>query len=145
MQLTYRGINYEYTPPQVETKPSGAVGKYRGLDWRFRKTTRSTVQQPTLDLVYRGVPYHTGPSRTAPAPSVPTGAFAAVSTSVQDMARALMMSHHSYVKNRQQSMLGRAAAEVGLAVEASHYWGHVQGKVYPAFRASYDRSHAGLS
>ncbi|MGB7414845.1 MAG: DUF4278 domain-containing protein [Thermosynechococcaceae cyanobacterium] len=124
MQLTYRGVNYEYIPPQVETKSTGVVGKYRGLDWRFRNTTRSAVQQPTLDLVYRGVPYQTGPSQSIPAPvasTPPVGAFAAtVSNPVKDMARALMMSHHALVKNRQQSMLGRAAAEVGLAANASH-------------------------
>ena len=39
----------------------------------------------------------------------------------QDQARALMMRHHHLVKQRQQSMLGRAAAEVGLPPEASEY------------------------
>lgn len=34
--------------------------------------------------------------------------------STQEQARALMMRHHHLVKNRQQSMLNRAAAEVGL-------------------------------
>ena len=33
--------------------------------------------------------------------------------STQDQARALMMRHHHVVKNRQQSMLSRAAAEIG--------------------------------
>ncbi len=34
--------------------------------------------------------------------------------STQEQARALMMRHHHIVKNRQQSMLNRIAAEVGL-------------------------------
>lgn len=34
--------------------------------------------------------------------------------STQEQARALMMRHHHLMKNRQQSMLNRAAAEVGL-------------------------------
>ncbi len=34
--------------------------------------------------------------------------------STQEQARALMMRHHHIVKNRQQSMLNRTAAEVGL-------------------------------
>ena len=33
--------------------------------------------------------------------------------STQEQARALMMRHHHVVKNRQQSMLSRAAAEIG--------------------------------
>ena len=66
--------------------------------------------------------------------------------STQEQARALMMRHHHLIKNRQQSMLGRAAAEVGLPPEeASEYWNHIQGKAHPSFRASYDRSGASLS
>ena len=34
--------------------------------------------------------------------------------SANEQARALMMRHQQVVKNRQQTMLGRAAAEVGL-------------------------------
>lgn len=34
--------------------------------------------------------------------------------STQEQARALMMRRHHLIKNRQQSMLNRAAAEVGL-------------------------------
>ncbi len=39
--------------------------------------------------------------------------------SALELARALMMRHHHLVKNREQSMLGRSAAEVGLPVEAA--------------------------
>ncbi|NJN57579.1 MAG: hypothetical protein HC879_08800 [Leptolyngbyaceae cyanobacterium SL_5_9] len=63
----------------------------------------------------------------------------------QDQARALMMRHHHLIKQRQQSMLGRAAAEVGLPPEAAEYWNHIQGQPHPTFRNNYDRSHASLS
>jgi hypothetical protein len=66
--------------------------------------------------------------------------------SAQDQARALMMRHHHMIKNRQQSMLGRTAAEIGMPPEeAAQYWNHIQGKPHPSFRASYDRSNASLS
>lgn len=65
--------------------------------------------------------------------------------STQEQARALMMRHHHMIKNRQQSMLGRAAAEVGLPPEASEYWNHIQGTPHPSFSATYDRSNASLS
>ncbi|HEY9634375.1 MAG TPA: hypothetical protein V6D14_13255 [Coleofasciculaceae cyanobacterium] len=65
--------------------------------------------------------------------------------STQEQARALMMRHHHNIKNRQQSMLGRAAVEVGLAIDSVDYWNHVQGKVEPGFRSSYDRSNASPS
>ena len=64
--------------------------------------------------------------------------------SAQEQARALMMRHHHLIKNRQQAMLGRAAAEVGLSVE-DDYWTHTQGKPDPTFRATYDRSNVALS
>jgi hypothetical protein len=60
--------------------------------------------------------------------------------STQEQARALMMRHHHLIKNRQQSMLNRAAAEVGL--EEVDYGNHIQGK--PQERLN-DRSGATLS
>lgn len=63
----------------------------------------------------------------------------------QEQARALMTRHHHLIKRRQQSLLGRVAAEVGLPAEAANYWNHIQGKPHPSFRVSYDRSHAALS
>ncbi|HEY9645827.1 MAG TPA: hypothetical protein V6C88_05625 [Chroococcidiopsis sp.] len=64
--------------------------------------------------------------------------------SMQDQARALMHRHHHLVKQRQQSMLGRVAAEVGLPDEAMQHWSHIQGKPLPGV-ADYDRSHASFS
>jgi hypothetical protein len=37
--------------------------------------------------------------------------------STQDQARALMVRHHHMVKNREQCLLSRAAAEVGMPAE----------------------------
>ena len=45
--------------------------------------------------------------------------------STQQQARALMMRHQHAIKNRQQSLLSRTAAEIGLEVE-NDYW--TQGK-----------------
>ncbi len=64
--------------------------------------------------------------------------------STQEQARALMMRHHHLIKNRQQSMLGRTAAEVGFQA-GEEYWNHIQGKAHPSFAMSYDRSNASLS
>ncbi|NJO48958.1 MAG: hypothetical protein HC840_05150 [Leptolyngbyaceae cyanobacterium RM2_2_4] len=70
----------------------------------------------------------------------------AAAASTEDRARSLMMGHHRLIKQRQQVMLSRLAAEVGLtAADASHYWNHIQGKVHPGFSATYDRSHVALS
>jgi len=64
--------------------------------------------------------------------------------STQQQARALMTRHHQMIKNRQQSMLNRAAAEISVEVE-DNYWTTIQGKPQSSFRATYDRSHVSLS
>ncbi len=63
--------------------------------------------------------------------------------STNDQARALMNRHHHLVKNRQQSMLNRSAAEVGL--EATDYWTNIQGKPTAGSSETYDRSGSSMS
>ncbi|MBW4613442.1 MAG: hypothetical protein KME21_09190 [Desmonostoc vinosum HA7617-LM4] len=65
--------------------------------------------------------------------------------SIADKSRALMVRQYQQVKNRQQSMLMRAAQELGLPEEISHYWNPIQGKIDPTTRMIYDRSNATMS
>lgn len=64
--------------------------------------------------------------------------------STQEQARALMQRHHHLVKNRQQSLLGRVAAEAGLPDDVIELQS-IQGKPYGDIRDVYDRSGATLS
>ncbi|GAB4348948.1 MAG: hypothetical protein Fur0042_16020 [Cyanophyceae cyanobacterium] len=64
---------------------------------------------------------------------------------LSDRARVLMMRHHHVVKNRQQSMLGRAIEGMELGEEAVHHWSCIQGKIDGSVRTSYDRSGATMS
>ncbi len=156
MKLTYRGISYDYNPPAVQANTTEEVGKFRGVDIRFRTVKKAPVQQPTLDLVYRGVPYQAGTPEVATVVAAPVAlptdhvvqATAALSTeapTTEDRARLRMMNSHRSVKHRQQSMLSRLATEAGLPAEAAHYWNHIQGKVHPSFWATYSRSGAAAS
>ena len=65
--------------------------------------------------------------------------------SIADKSRALMVREHQQVKNRQQSILMRAAQELGLPEEASHYWNPIQGKIDANTRMIYGSSHASMS
>ena len=65
--------------------------------------------------------------------------------SIADKSRALMVREHQQVKNRQQSILMRAAQELGLPEEACHYWNPIQGKVDANARMIYGSSHASMS
>jgi Domain of unknown function (DUF4278) len=160
MKLTYRGVSYDYNPPVVESNLTDEVGKFRGVDIRFRTVKKAVVQQPTLDLVYRGVAYQTSTPEAAPvveaAPVAAASTVAAIAApsaapalatalSTEDKARMSMMNRHRSVKQRQQSMLARLATEAGLPAEAAQYWNHIQGKVHPSFWATYSRSGAAAS
>lgn len=59
MQLKYRGVSYEYNPPPITISESKEVGKYRGVALHFHKLIKF-LPQPSLNLKYRGVSYHTG-------------------------------------------------------------------------------------
>jgi hypothetical protein len=114
MKLCYRGISYDYNPPTVETTQGQMGGQYRGNDWRFRNLKKPPVLQPTKNLVYRGVAYQRGGSSVANAvqpqadPAVP---------SVQQQGRCLFYNRARAARTRQQSMLNRTAAELGLNVQ----------------------------
>ena len=64
---------------------------------------------------------------------------------VSSEVRRLIMLNRTRLKNRQQSLLSRAAAQVGISTELVSFWGHIQGKVQPTFRTNYERSHATMS
>lgn len=151
MQLTYRGVKYDYTPPTVESTTTDEVGKFRGVDIRFRTVKKNPVQQPTLDLMYRGVAYRSGAAAVeaapaiAPIPVVVETVVPAAPVGTEDRARMMMLNRHRTVKQRQQSMLARLATEAGLPADAAKYWNHIQGKVHPSFWATYGRSGAAAS
>ncbi|GAB4377044.1 MAG: DUF4278 domain-containing protein [Elainellaceae cyanobacterium] len=147
MKLTYRGVSYEYNPPAVEYGDLSQSGKYRGLDIRFRNPKKVPVLQPTLDLLYRGVEYTANEPEVVEVAAVADQAVAsAPASSIQDRARVLMMDHHRKVKRRQQAMLSRLDARIGVPTdESTRFWNHIQGKVHPTFGENYDRSHAAMS
>ena len=60
----------------------------------------------------------------------------------QEQARALMMSHHHTIKNRQQSLLNRISDQVGTEPGEPTT---IQGKLRAHSASSYDRSNATMS
>ncbi|BFM38639.1 DUF4278 domain-containing protein [Synechocystis sp. LKSZ1] len=143
MKLTYRGVSYE-TPevPTVDATPLGLSGKYRGLDYRFRRSQPAYVIPPHVTLTYRGVAFN---------PTRPEDVQATVqpvqpTVSVQDLARNRLLRQTQVIKKRQQSLLVRLAEEIGLSGEqVSHYAGRIQGKVAANARESYARLGVAMS
>jgi Domain of unknown function (DUF4278) len=60
MQLTYRGVAYDYEPPAVKIEPTQKMGRYRGVPYRVANLITEPIFQPIRNLVYRGVPYQIG-------------------------------------------------------------------------------------
>lgn len=106
MKLTYRGIEYEYNPPEVATSTGAVAGKYRGQDWRFCNLKKPPILQPSYNLTYRGVKYGDRPVAAVSQTETPP--------TIAEKARILMLKHERSEVQREQSMLNRLADEVGL-------------------------------
>ncbi|MEM9903911.1 MAG: DUF4278 domain-containing protein [Cyanobacteria bacterium P01_D01_bin.44] len=113
MKLTYRGVQYDYNPPAIETQSIETTGKYRGVDIRFRQVSKAPIHPLKVDLIYRGVPYTAG--ETVVAPQQPTEAAPALS--VADQLRALFLGRERSTRQREQSMLIRLNEQIGITAE----------------------------
>ncbi|OKH28463.1 DUF4278 domain-containing protein [Chroogloeocystis siderophila] len=60
MKLTYRGVNYESSVPNMEMTEGGIGGQYRGVNWKQRYPRHIPVPQPVVGLKYRGASYSLG-------------------------------------------------------------------------------------
>ncbi len=59
MKLTYRGVEYDYNPPVLETTLSETTGQYRGQTSHYAYVRHLPIPQPAERLTYRGVAYQT--------------------------------------------------------------------------------------
>jgi hypothetical protein len=64
---------------------------------------------------------------------------------IQENSRELRVRQYQQIKNRQQSMLMRAAQQLGLSQEISGYWNPTQGRIDSTLRVLYETSHASMS
>lgn len=160
MKLTYRGNSYDApsnpTPALGETI---ATGNYRGAPVVFQALAELPAQ-PAHNLTWRGVTYRTGiaapvvaiaPVVVADIPTVtpslatPVVAAETMPINISDLARSLFIRRHQRSRRREQGMMVRLAAEVGIPVEdAAHYESHIQGKMPHDF-SGYDRGSSAMS
>ncbi|MBE9159396.1 DUF4278 domain-containing protein [Nodosilinea sp. LEGE 06152] len=161
MKLTYRGNSYD-APSNPAPKMGETIdtGNYRGAPVAFEALAELPAQ-PAADLTWRGVPHRTGIAApvAAIAPVVIAAELPAVAASLvtsevepapapvnlSDLARNLFIRRHQRSRRREQGMMVRLAAEVGIPVEdAAHYESHIQGKMPHDF-SGYDRGSAAMS
>ncbi|MBD2232289.1 DUF4278 domain-containing protein [Phormidium tenue] len=161
MKLTYRGNSYDaLSQPAPKMGETIDTGNYRGAPITFEALAELPAQ-PAADLTWRGVPHRTGIAApvAAIAPVVIAAELPAVAASLvapavesepapvnlSDLARNLFIRRHQRSRRREQGMMVRLAAEVGISVEdAAHYESHIQGKMPHDF-SGYDRGSAAMS
>lgn len=148
MQLSYRGVKYDYSPAnpvKAEYHQPGVDLKFRGASYRRGEVAK--VERLGAIFKYRGATYSQPVVEVpATAPVAPVAPVAAPATiSVDDKARLLTYSHNQAVRNRHHVMLARTAAEQGFSGNVANYWNQVQGEIDAALWSDYDRSHAALS
>lgn len=91
MKLTYRGHDYEQQPIPMEMADSEVRGRYRGRQFQFAYPRHIPVPQPTHDLRYRGVDYHTDEwGATGTAVASPVGRSRTARTTV---SRSAVLTH----------------------------------------------------
>lgn len=163
MQLTYRGNNYELNSDQLtdlrfrsanvrqnekaKTQSLNAILSYRGATYRVQPAIDSPVTQPATvgrTLMYRGMSYRIE-AIAQPQPQLQSTEAVAAPASVENQVRSLVHSHHCVTKQRQQTMLSRAANAAGLTTDISGYSNQVQGEEHSSFWTTYDRSHVAMS
>lgn len=171
MKLSYRGVNYNFNPSSLQAlgakhrlaevskaRALGAILTYRGATYTiepFTQAASTNVGVPAgTVLTYRGQSYTVQPA-VQNAPVQPTAIAATLEpaavesvkapiSSIQAQARTLTMNHQRAMKKRQQVMLVRSAAEVGMSPTAISHWERIQETFNPAFQATDDRSHVAL-
>jgi hypothetical protein len=60
-------------------------------------------------------------------------------TALLQASRMLALKQRAQVRNRQQTVLGRADHSVGISDSEPLFFNHVQGKIRPGHVASYER------
>ncbi|EKQ70684.1 hypothetical protein OsccyDRAFT_0986 [Leptolyngbyaceae cyanobacterium JSC-12] len=150
MQLSYRGVKYDYNPANpvsAEYPQAGVDLKFRGASYRRGEVAK--VERLGAIFKYRGASYSHQPiadvEATVPAVAPVVEAAAPAAISVEDKARLLTYGHSQAVRNRHHVMLSRTAKELGFSGNLANYWNQVQGEIDSALWADYDRSHVALS
>jgi hypothetical protein len=148
----YRGNAYAIRNiAEVPAQPAFNL-MWRGVPYRSGSTP-AIAPQVAPEVAPQAVPEATPQvvpepalAMAAPAPTpAPMNATFQPKMDVVDRARALFIRHHQMMRRREQAMMVRLDAEVGLDTkDAARYESRIQGKIPHDF-GGYDRSHAAMS
>ncbi|MCF2970355.1 DUF4278 domain-containing protein [Synechococcus sp. Nb3U1] len=109
MQLTYRGIAYEFVPPSGTWQEQDRIVPYRGLEWNWHSQSAVMVLPDAFALTYRGIALHPAPIATLGIP-VAEVAPSTVTSSRKHFMAMLEETHRQNLMHRLQERIRSAQA-----------------------------------
>mgnify|MGYP002785841260 CR=1 FL=1 len=124
MKLIYRGLSYDRLPAADKTPGTTAATPhtllYRGIEYQTNpgqaNSAASVALHTPVELVYRGVHYTIGTTQSAPsvAAAAATDPVAFQPESITELARELLITLRQKTDRREQSVLTRFKADIGV-------------------------------
>jgi hypothetical protein len=133
MKLVYRGLSYDRQPASnqapsaisnaqmVAAKAPSQMLFYRGVEYRTNPAQSNAVPavalQHPIELIYRGVHYTIGGTQTVASvqPTVAVQSAPVQLEPITELARELLIALRQKANRREQSVLKRFQADIGLA------------------------------
>ncbi len=113
MQLTYRGIAYEFVPPSgtIQTQDQGVPCQYRGLEWNWQAQSAVTTLPQAFALTYRGIALNPAAIAALGIPDVAPSAVASSAASSRKHFMAMLEeTHRQNLMHRLQERIRSAQA-----------------------------------
>ncbi len=113
MNLNYRGVVFDFVPPEEETTLQPVDGQYRGQPVSQMTThAAADLSSVPFDLTFRGVPYHQAAEASA-SPAVPSLDSVMASPQISESSSDL---HQQNISDRLQRRIQSAQAKGDLTL-----------------------------
>jgi hypothetical protein len=113
MQLTYRGIAYEFVPPSgtIQTQDQGVPCQYRGLEWNWQVQSAVMTLPQAFALTYRGIALNPAAIAALGIPEVaPSTVASSVASSRKHFMAMIEETHRQNLMHRLQERIRSAQA-----------------------------------
>jgi hypothetical protein len=111
MKLTYRGVSYNYNPPQTNVVKGEVMGTYRGNVWHAHPLVAPVPLPAAHNLKYRGVAYNTRPDLVMTPVGAPAQPVVAIANRSKSFLSAVTTAHHDAILRNVERRLQLAKAK----------------------------------
>jgi hypothetical protein len=111
MKLTYRGVSYNYNPPQTNVVKGEVLGTYRGSVWHAHPLIAPMPLPAAHNLKYRGVAYNTCSDLVTTPVGAPAQTMVAIASRGKSFLSAVTTAHHDAILRNVERRLQSAKAK----------------------------------